>query len=370
MYQNKKWLLLLAVVVLVGVTFVGAVSAEENWDEIVRLAKQEGKLVAYAPTSRLRTAAERFEEIYGIKVETHSLSEVELIERTFREGISGINMVDVVLAEDWAIAKELLVDTGILTNYIPPSAKKYVPEELQNPLLFARINRIIGYNSEVYDGDPIESIWDLTLPEWSGKVIIRDPAITGEHQSFFAEIVRRSDEMAAEYERRFGEPLQLTEANAGLEFLKRLAQNDIILMTSDTRITEAVGQKGQTDPPIGLIYVYSHHRHSAAKNLALDATTEVKPFNGYGFGMYIQMATQARNPNAAKLFIEFLNTPEGYEAWAGDIGFYPANAQSPQPEDGERTWEFWEERLWFADHEYAIENRGAILDAWVRFIQQ
>lgn len=87
--------------------------------------------------------------------------------------------------------------------------------------------------------------------------MIRDLAITGEHQNAFTELIRRSDELEADYLRRFGEPLQLREENAGLEFLRRLVENDIILMTSDTRIAEAVGQKGQENPPVGFFYVYS-----------------------------------------------------------------------------------------------------------------
>ena len=260
--------LLVTALMISGIAFANDYE-DEDWDEIIRLAKEEGQLTAYAPTSRLAQAGQAFEEKYGIKVTTHQLSEVEMIERTYREAVTGINQVDLVLIEDLPSMYELLINPGHLVNYVPPAAREGVPVEHQNPLVFVYQPRVIGYNTEVYDKEPIESIWELTLPEWRGKVLMRDLAITGEHQNFFTEVVRRSDELAAEYERFFGEPLQLTEENAGLEFMKRLIQNDLVLMTGDTRISEAVGARGQTDPPIGFIYVYSHHRHIESKNLAL-----------------------------------------------------------------------------------------------------
>lgn len=361
----------LIIIALLSVSSVHAFDYEnEDWDEIIRLAKEEGTLTAYAPTSRLEQAGKAFEEEYGIKVETHQLSEVEMIERTYREAVTGINQVDLVLIEDLPSMYELLIKPGYLVNYIPPAAREGVPVEHQNPLAFVYQPRVIGYNTEVYDEEPIESVWELTLPKWRGKVMMRDVGITGEHQNFLTEVVRRSDEMAAEYERFFGEPLELTEENAGFEFMKRLIQNDLIIMTSDTRISEAVGAKGQEDPPIGFTYVYSHHRHIETKDLALDAHENVKPFSGYCYGMYIQIAAEAPNPNAAKLFANFINTEEGYQAWIGDVGFYHMNENIPSPDDGHRIgWDWWAERVWAYDVEYATQNRGLILDAWMRFMQ-
>ncbi|HPT83292.1 MAG TPA: ABC transporter substrate-binding protein [Limnochordia bacterium] len=370
MRKSTLWITILLVLTLLAAGTVNANEyADEDWDEIIRLAKEEGELVAYAPTSRLAIAAQAFEEKYGIKVTTHQLSEVEMIERTYREAVTGINQVDLVLIEDLPSMYELLIKPGHLINYVPPAAREAVPPEHQNPLVFVYQPRVIGYNTEVYEEEPIESIWELTLPKWRGKVLMRDLAITGEHQNFFAELVRRSHELEAEYERFFGEPLVLTEENAGLEFMKRLIQNDLVIMTSDTRISEAVGARGQTDPPIGFIYVYSHHRHKEAKDLALEAMENVKPFSGYSYGMFIQIAAKAPHPNAAKLFANFLNTPEGYEAWHNGVGFYSMNKNIDPPEDGHRdSWDWWAERVWSYDVEFATQNRGYILDAWMRFM--
>ena len=91
--------LLVTALMISGIAFANDYE-DEDWDEIIRLAKEEGQLTAYAPTSRLAQAGQAFEEKYGIKVTTHQLSEVEMIERTYREAVTGINQVDLVLIED------------------------------------------------------------------------------------------------------------------------------------------------------------------------------------------------------------------------------------------------------------------------------
>ncbi|NQT57879.1 MAG: ABC transporter substrate-binding protein [Bacteroidetes bacterium] len=341
----------------------------ENWDDVVAMAKEEGTLTVYATTSRITVAAEAFTKKYGIKVEAHRLSEVELIERAYQEAVSGVNAVDLVLIEDFPSMKALLIEEGYLENYIPPSARATVPADLQDPLVFAHISRVIGYNTEKYPEDPFTSVWDLTTPEWRGKVMIRDLAITGEHQNAFTEFIRRSDEMEANYEERFGEKLVLREANAGLEFLRRLVENDVILMTSDTKIAAAVGKKGQEDPPVGFIYVYSKHRDIVKKDLALNYSANIEPFGGYYYNMYVQMATASQHPNAAKLFADYLMSPEGYTPWSSDLGFYASNVDiTPYP--GDELWAWWETRLWGYDADFAIQNRGEVLDTWIKYVQK
>lgn len=365
MKKNIFVFMMVAVLILSAVSFAAA----EDIEEILAAAKEEGKLVVYSTTSRIHATAENFEAKYGIKVEAHRLSEVELVERVYQEARSGIDAVDLVLIEDYPSIKELLIAPGYLMNYVPPLAKEVVDPEYHDPLVFAYISRIIGYNTEVYPEEPFESVWDLTIPEFRGRVMIRDVSITGEHQNAFTELIRRSDELEAEYERRFGEKLVLREENAGLEFVRRLAENDIILMTSDTRISEAVGKKGQEEPPFGFYYVYSKHRDAPRLDLALDAAKEMKPFLGYYYGMYIQLATKANNLNAAKLFANFLMTEEGYEPWASEVGFYTMNKSiAPHPDD--MPWDWWKERLWGYDPDFAIENRGKVLDTWIRAVVQ
>lgn len=375
--RKLKYLFILLLVLLLATTTVFAGGSKEkqqtvqedlSWDEIVKRAKEEGEVVVYTTTSRVSDAAKLFEEKYGIKVTSHRLTEVETISRLSQEAQAGVVGADLAIVEDYPSIKRLLIDTNVLFNYIPPTAKEFVLKEEQTPLCFAHVSRIIGYNSEKYSSDPLDSIWDLTTDKWKGKVMLRDLAITGEHQNFFSELVRRADILEADYERRFGKKLELREDNAAYEFMRRLIENDVVLRTSDTKICDAVGKKGQSDPPIGLIYVYSKHRHAPKKDLAVSYSDKVLPFGGYYYNQYIQQLTGQKHPNAAKLFTEFLMTKEGFSPWAKELGFYSTNQSVKDVGADGKNWDYWKTRLWTYDADFAVSEKGNILDKWISFI--
>lgn len=363
----KSSLFLLLVFALIFSTVI-SVQAAENWEDIITAAKEEGEVTIYSTTSRVYDAAELFEAEYGIEVDAHRLSEVELIERVRAESQTGQQNMDLVIIEDLTTMRELLIRPGHLVNYIPPEAKANIPEKYHDPLVLGFINRIYGYNTQVYYEEPLENIWQFTDPEWAGRFMIRDPQITGEHLNYFSEIVRRSDEMAASYEDYYDEELEITEANAGLEFIKRLAQNDPVVMDSDTRISEAVGTRDQEDPPIGFTYVYSKHRDIENKNLALDYMRNIEPNLGYYYGLYVQIGGEARHPNAAKLLANFLVSPAGFSPWADDIGVYSMN-KNVEFHPLDKPWGYWEERLWTYDPDFAAQQRAVITDVWQKYVQ-
>ncbi|MFA5594126.1 MAG: ABC transporter substrate-binding protein [Trueperaceae bacterium] len=351
------------------VLLFSAAFAQEDWAAVEAAAQQEGKLTVYTVTSRTVTAGERFQELTGIQVEVVRLGEQEMIERSYQEARAGVRNVDVIVLEDWPAGKELLSNTGYFVNFVPPTAQAKFAERHQDPLVLGYINRIFGYNTEVYQEDPFRSIWDLTRPEFRGKVMIRDVAITGEHQNALTEFIRRADELAADYEATYGEPLVLSEDNAGLEWIKRFLQNDPIIMTSDTRIAEAVGARGQEDPPFGMFYVYSKHRDIPNLDLALVDSRTITPSLGYYYPIVVQLSSTAPNPNAAKMFIEYLTTIEGFEPWADSPGVYTPNPDQV-PFEGDMPWTWWEDRLWGYDIDFALMHRGQVLDTWQRYVQR
>jgi iron(III) transport system substrate-binding protein len=198
--------------------------------------------------------------------------------------------------------------------------------------------------------------------------MIRDVAITGEHQNAFTEWVRRSDELEAAYVRRFGEPLVMTEPNAGLEWLKRFLQNDPIVMTSDTRIGEAVGAAGQETPPT-----------ACSTSTRSTATSRCRTWRG---------RQPADRPDARLLLPDRAAAlgqraePERREALHGvphdarglrALGRLPRRLH-PQPGqvpfEGDMPFAWWEERLWGYDLDFAAQNRGIVLDTWLRYAQR
>jgi iron(III) transport system substrate-binding protein len=355
---------------LLAALLLGLVGAQdEDWAAIEAAALEEGRLVVYSTTSRTVTAGENFQALTGIEVEVVRLGEQDLIERAYQESRAGVRNVDMIVVEDWVAARELLAATGYFVNYVPPTARERFAAHHQDPLVLGYINRIFGYNTEKHDEDPFTNVWQLTMPEYRGRVMIRDLAITGEHQNAFTEWIRRADELEAAYEALTGEALEMTEANAGLEFIKRFLQNDAIIMTSDTRIGEAVGARGQTDPPYGMFYVYSKHRDIPLQDLTLADSRNIQPTLGYYYPIILQLAADARHPNAAKLFMEYLGTLEGFAPWADSPGVYTPNPDQV-PFEGDMPWAWWEERLWGYDLDFAVAHRGIVLDTWLRYAQR
>jgi len=355
---------------LLALVSANAFAQAEDWAAVEAAAQQEGKLMVYSTTSRTATAAQNFQALTGIEVEVVRLGEQDLIQRAYQESRAGVNSVDMIVVEDWVAARELLAATGYFVNYVPPTAQALFAPRHQDPLVLGFINRIFGFNTDKHpDHDPFVSVWDLTTPEYRGRVMIRDVGITGEHQNALTEWVRRADELEAAYERRFGEPLVMTEANAGLEWIKRFLQNDPIIMTSDTRIAEAVGAAGQSDPPYGMFYVYSKHRDIPLQDLRLRDSRQIDPTIGYYYPIVLQLSASAPNPNAAKVFMEYLTTLEGFAPWADSPGVYTPNPNQV-PFEGDMPFWWWEDRLWYYDLDFAAQTRGIVLDTWLKYAQR
>jgi iron(III) transport system substrate-binding protein len=161
----------------------------------------------------------------------------------------------------------------------------------------------------------------------------------------------------------------MTEDNAGLEWIKRFLQNDPIIMTSDTRIAEAVGTKGQEAPPFGMFYVFSKHRDAEELDLAIAESRTMTPNLGYYYPIVMQLAANAQHPNAAKLFMDYLTTIEGFAPWADSPGVYTPNP-AQVPFEGDMPWAWWVDRLWGYDVDFAVQNRGIVLDTWLRYAQR
>ena len=349
---------------------VSALATAEDWSKIQAAGKKEGSLLIYSTTSRTAKAGKAFTKLTGIKVEVVRLKEQQLIQRSYQEARSGVHKVDMIVGEDWPAARELLASTGYFVNYVPPTAKKLFAKRHQNPLVLGYIGRIFGYNTQKHpNGDPLRSVWDLTTDDFKGRVMIRDVAITGEHQNALTEWIRRSDELEAAYERRFGSSLKMTEANAGLEFIKRLLENDATIMTSDTKITAAVGAQDQENPPYGMFYVYSKHRDIEKKKLKISDSRSIDPTLGYMYPIVLQLSATAPHPNAAKMFMEYLGTIDGFKPWAGSPGVYTPNPNQV-PFKGDMPLSWWEDRMWIYDLDFAAANRGTVLDTWLKYAQR
>ncbi|GHV95325.1 ABC transporter substrate-binding protein [Spirochaetia bacterium] len=367
----KKLVLLMIITILAGaMVFAGggtdsskgaaASTKVLTHDELVAAAKAEGKVVVYSITSRISNAAEAFEKLYGIKVEYSNLKDGELIEKVTKEVGGRIDGADFVISQDSGRVYGQLIATGYLVNYVPDSLKNLIPRQYQDPLTFQLINKVFIFNSEKTQTPVIKNVWELTEPKWRGLVQFKDPNTEGVNMNFLTMLTSPewSAKLASAYEKLYGRKLTLTTANAGYEWIKAFFGNGLVLGNSDTTISENIGIKGQRQTTMGL-FVYSKTRFDASKNLALLPMTEVEPFSGFIYPAFLHLTANAKHPNAAKLFIEYLMTAEGFAPWARDVGAYSSNP-GVTINEGDYPVSFWEPRLVPENPQFIFEHRAEV----------
>jgi iron(III) transport system substrate-binding protein len=290
--------------------------------ELVAKAEAEGKVVIYAFTSRIARVEKAFEAKYPkIDVVTFDINSTQMIARLKSEAAAKISNADVAYISDLPVVVEELVKPGILSRHVPAAFASKVPADLQNPLLANRLStKVWMYSEEAYpNGSPIKNIWQTTLPEWRGKVVMVDPLVRGDYLDFMTEIVLRSDEMAQAYQQQFGKPIALTgRETAGEKWIKDFLANKPVFVANTDAAADAIAKKGQTNPPIG-IATYSDRRDNKDRGRALQVAKGVQPSTGILFPASMGLVSGGKSPAAARLLIQFMmgdDTPNGGPGFA------------------------------------------------------
>ncbi len=335
--------------------------------DLESLAKQEGKVVVYSITSRIANAAKAFEKKYGIKVEAYDLHDFELVEKVSKEVKSGITGADFIIAQDSGRVFGELLEPGYVYSYVPEDMKSVIPKEFQDPLVFSFISKVFCYNSETYQAPPVNNIWELADPKMKGKFFFKDPFKEGVNMNFLTMITspKWAKRIADAYERYYGKPIKLTTKNAGYEWIKAVLKNGLVMFTSDTKLAESIGIRGQGVDAIGL-FAYTKLRYRKSKNLALMPIMGMDPFAGFYYPAYLLMVKNAKHPNAAKLFIDFLLTPEGFKPWHKSPGVYSSNPNIP-PYPVDNAFKVWKEILVGEEGEFIFNNRADVEEFWGNF---
>lgn len=341
---------------------VAASAAGPSRDELIKLAQKEGTLTIYSNSSRHSKAGEEFQKKYGIKVVSTQLKDVEIIEKISKEAAAGLKGADLVFVQDSGRVYGELIKPGYVKNYLPPSLAGKLPKEDQNPLPFLFLMKTFIYNNEKDGKAPLTNIWQLADPEWKGRFQMKAPFQEGVNMNFLTMLTRPdiAAKIAAAYKTHYGRDIKLTTKNAGYEWIKAVFNNGLIQGTSDTKISEAVGAMGQDRQLIGL-FTTNKLRMADRKKLALETMTAMDPFIGFYYPMYALLPSNAVNVNAAKLFIEYVLTSEGFGPWANSIGDYSPNPDIPVAK-GDKPFSEWRKNLIHEDPQWCFEHRAEVED--------
>ena len=324
---------LFAAAALIGLLAATPVLAEDfDLDALVAAAKQEAPINIYVSTGKIVEMADNFSKKYGVKATGIKVSASDQLEMVIREGQAANVQGDVVLLTDTPAAVAQLLPEKFVYSWLPPDMADKIPEQFHDPLAITTNASVWAYNTEVYDSCPVKTLWDLTKPEWKGKVAFYDPLVKGTYPDWFNQTaMHHDDEMRAAYKETFGKDLETDEDSATKAWVKAFAENGPLITKGDDEIAEAVGAPGQKEPFFGLLSS-AKFRDNSDKGYKLGLCKDLGPWPGWTYTKLALIASGTKSPNAAKLFIHYVLTDEGIAPQAVD-GKLPTNQDISLPAD-------------------------------------
>lgn len=270
---------------------------------IEEAAIEEGQLTLYASAgeSQIEAMAEKFMDDYPeISVDYFRAAGTALFNRFATEAESGSVTADVFMptvqpsfVEENA---EWFVELG--PDEVPALAEW--PEEFQDEYTFEiAVEEVVAiYNTETVQSAPAS--WEDVLDEqYQGRIVLVDPESSPGYMSWYSIM-----------QDRFGD-----------EFLTGLAELDPVWVD-----TGAVGaqQVAAGSHDISLPNYPSHAVALIAQSAPIEMVTDLDPTQGITTS--VALTANAPNPNAAKLFANWLTTQSAYEAVCAD-GVYSATVE-------------------------------------------
>lgn len=295
-------------------------------EQLHEQAKAEGTVTVFSLSSRIARVEKAFETAYpGVDMVGIDLSSAKQIARVTAEQQAGVHAVDVLYLADAPVVLRDLLGPGRIHTYVPPRVAGQIEDRFKAPLLVHRLStKVLMYNEAAYrDGSPVKNLWQLTLPEWSGRVMMVDPTQRGELLDLLTAIALHPDEMAAAYKAQFGQDIAVDSDldGAGEQFIRNLFLNDLVLVSNSDDPNKAVGTRDAKNPPVGF-GTYFDRRDNKEEGWALQVANDVAPANGILFPAVLAVADKAPHPAAARLAIDFMF---GDDSADGGPAFAPFN---------------------------------------------
>jgi len=342
--------------------------AEEDWAAVEAAAKQEGKVVVYSNSSKFEKLLDVWHELYpDIALEGGDTDDIAI--KMGAEQQAGNVVGDVWFNSDGHVLYGEFMPNQWIWSYLPPGVVQAEVTPERPYALSRRSVDVIGYNNEIHpEGCPLTNWWQLTEPALKGKFFMEDPLADMSTTAKIALIVQHADEMAAAYQKLYGQDWTTDEAygpdipNAGYLFLRKLAQNEPGIQPGGDEVDAAfatLGMDPTAEPGYGWTG-YSSYENTLDGELAMAPCLGLEPVLGILKANYLAIANNAAHPNAAKLFIRFALSQDGFDPW-NKIGTYPAT-EGLEPAEGMPPRE--ELSLWPSDDLFSYENSSQVRDFW------
>lgn len=351
-----------------GAPLTGEASASattSEWDLTVAAAKREGKVVIVGPQGdEVREVLTRgFREKYPeIEVELASMAGNQAAPKILVEQAAGLYTTDLIIQGTTTVLSSLRPAGAVVPvrPYLtgpdigPPSVWGggdflFADEAAQHSLMFSLyVREAFMYNAHQVSPAEFSSWRDLLHPKWRGRIVLRDPRVSGGGQAF----------MTFWYH---------TEG-LGPEFIRQLIAQDIVISNDDTQINNWIAH-GQYAISIGA----GNARFREFQQLGLPVRAlegahlkEASPMTP-GAGN-LAVAANAPHPNAVKVYLNHLLSREGQLAWSQVTGFPSLRQDVPTdhllpfyvPKPGVKYFETYSDRLEPATEELTTFLRSVL----------
>lgn len=295
---------MLRAVVAVGVSVV-AVSVQAAEPALIDAAKKEGEVIWYTTqiiAQLVRPVSVAFEKKYGIKVRSTRANSTELSVKIINESRAGRPQSDVFDGTSTVVP---LKKEGFVLQWLPDPAKSY-PAAYKDPEGYWVANNLFfltpGFNTAlVPKGTEPRSYQALLDPKWRGKIAWSTSPTSSGGPGFIGTVLT---EMGTE---------------SGMLYLRELSKQRIANIGSAAR--EVLDQVIAGEYLLAL-QIFNHHTVISGKKGAPVDWIKMEPVTGTL--SVISVHKNAPHPNAAKLLVDFITSPEGQNIFR-DAEYLPAD---------------------------------------------
>jgi iron(III) transport system substrate-binding protein len=319
----KRTVVMIEVLMVMALFDFNSVTAAE-WESTLAAAKKEGKVAVITDvTATMRDALTLdFEKKYGISVDLFGASGREVAPRVGAERKAGQFLWDIYIHGS-TTALEAMIPMGafdplepalILPDVKDPKTWRGGAIEFLDPgkmvLVMTPFHRgTIFYNTNLVNAKEFKSHRDLLHPKWRGKMVMDDPRRAGPGVATFTFFYLHPE--------------------LGPDFIRALGKQQITILRDYAQEVDAVGQ-GRYPVLIGAADFVAITRAKQGVPIAIvDARqlkegTDLSPTNGN-----LALFNRAPNPNAAKVYINWLLSKEGQTIFARANGYVSARLDVP-----------------------------------------
>jgi iron(III) transport system substrate-binding protein len=265
----------------------------EDLDSLIEAAKQEGTLTLYSGFTDAdnKKAAELFQDKYGIEVQIFRANTNDVLARFDLEVQAGNVNADVLaLADPFASAQ--LQQRDLLLEFTPPSAQERAFDDRFSGSHYQIAALTIwpaAWNTERVDpGNQPQDFEDFLDPFWKGRLGMLDASTSLVGIQYY----------------------YLLREAMGVEFMEKLGAQDFTFISPNNAIAERIVSGEIYGAPLLILNVAEQFIQQGAP-LEVDYMPSGTPV----LARTIQVVREAKHPNAAKLFVNFLLSQEGQQGF-------------------------------------------------------